>query len=72
MVYRIIKTSCGGGSVDLGSSAYGWCLKSSTLHRRELRGVVFIMNNSGPSTELWRTPKISSMGLDLIEEILTD
>ena len=54
------------------SSMYRWCLISSALRRRKLRGIEYIVNSSHPSTESKGTPKMSSMGLDLIEEIWTD
>ena len=54
------------------SSAYRWYLISLALDRTELRGVVYIINRSGPSTEPWGKPKISLMGLDRVDEIRKD
>ena len=49
-----------------------WCFISLALDRMELRGVVSMINRSDPSTKHWGTPKMSSMGLDRMDEILTD
>ena len=53
------------------SPAYRWCLISLASGRTELRAVVYIINRSGPSTKPWGTPKISSLGLDRVDEIWT-
>lgn len=41
------------------SSAYRLCLTFLALDRMELKGEVYIINMSGPSTELWSIPQIS-------------
>ena len=54
------------------SYAYRWGLISLSFRRKELSDVLYQINNRGPSIEPWGTPKISSIGLDLKEEIWTD
>ena len=48
------------------SSTYRLCLTSLSLYRTKLRGVVYIINWSGPITEPWGTSNMISMWLDRI------
>ena len=69
---RVLKTGCVDGVVDLCVIAYRLCIISLALDRTEPRGKVYIINRCGPSTKPWGTPKISLMGLDLMDEIWRD
>ena len=55
-----------------GIKYFAMTLFAYDLDRTELRGVVYIIKRSGPSTKPWGTSNMSLMGLDRLDEIWTD